>query len=1457
MANLEAEPQGASFALNSHATALCFIPPESEWAPVDRLRTLYDKASRKWPPHVNLIYPFVQPESLDAASRSIQSFLGPAEQGPIDISLDTAGVFNQRYEKTLFLRDGRGDDSCADTLRQLRSGIVKALRGSDASKGKDDDAESRNFRMHMTVAQSNSSNSSTSAGSSTRVVETETDDANSTSTPSDTLAHAHRFLLHKVERVPPVTWQADRLHILTRERLIKTQGNHSDGEAIATSSQMRLWGVIHLADGRIEKLGEPVAFYDGLPFDGDKTLGGEVDLDDASSSSGDSKEELPTFQAVTFVPEDNEWMRCSDEHHLYTALPSVSSTPGSLSVATYNVLAEFEWPPVEDRYPLLINNILATNAAADVLVLQEVSDHFLTALLSDANVRMAYPFVSHGPPDQEDMEPLPSLLNMVVLSRRPFAWSWLGFHRAHKGALVARFDRTDDGDDDDEDDEDAEYGKRYGLVLATVHLTHGLTNGSVASKRAELQRLFGYLQRNYPSHRSDAVVVAGDLNIHSSSFAINAAIRRKGISAQTARCVETGFDDLCTQYGFVDAFRATRILDNGDEQDKSDEAKHGLRHDNSGIVLHDGEDGATYNPFTNALAARIVGSGLNTRPERFDRILIRDPAAGYASDEDDEDDDFEDAARSRYLIAGYNSFGFPSPHADYSSPASYASDHWGIRCTLEPADADAAEEEQGAVAQALAASRATTQKAEDVVISAAIEKLIVPVHPAHAPAGPLAGGVAVMTALEELNVIPSEDDIEGRKAAFEHLKTILLADENGQLPDPANPGPRQLVVVPVGSYGLGVWTPASDIDCLCIGTFGPQTFFTLAAQRLRAAGVISGGAVKLIRRVRAHTGTMLELEIDGIRTDLQYCGAAVVAETWPAVLVLPPTHPVFALSPQTLSKLKAARDLYYLRKSFPDAKVGGTDADADADAGAGAGADKTASICTSANFQTAHRAIKTWARSRGLYAARFGYLGGIQIALLLARVMKLMQREVDHAEDEEEKMKQEPYTVADILVTFFRHYADFDWKTKMAFDPFFHNQKSPYSPSSREPLAILGYHRPQLNTSMAASVPSVRVLAEELQRAASLLQDGADGSLTWSDFLSGRGSSSILKPPASPSLATKTALPALLPAGPAEFVRAYRTYIKLDLQYWGLSLTRGSAFVGWLESRCVLLLVDLARRLPELNARIWPGRFVEVEEKEGEEDDDEDNDDKTKNEAADDDEIRQYQGTYLVGLDLPATMTREERRIALGTLQSVLAHFEKQIRRGGDGQANTGNFDPQWQWINVSIANRTDLGNIERLRLDDRAWGEHNPGDEESEEDEDDDDDDDDEIVNENGDEEEESSSGEGGGKKGKGGKKNAAKKLPMAVVHRPSAGKFRTAQDVIKRLRWDPHLDRSDFIVGYEDRFLGAREKLLESWKAEQTDEEFIPQHRILYFKRRSDGVVVWDRRTRKDAVFGSGVSA
>jgi len=86
---------------------------------------------------------------------------------------------------------------------------------------------------------------------------------------------------------------------------------------------------------------------------------------------------------------------------------------------------------------------------------------------------------------------------------------------------------------------------------------------------------------------------------------------------------------------------------------------------------------------------------------------------------------------------------------------------------------------------------------------------------------------------------------------------------------------------------------------------------------------------------------------------------------------------------------------------------------------------------------------------------------------------------------------------------------------------------------------------------------------------------------------------------------------------------------------------------------------------------------------------------------------------------------------------------------------------------------------------------------------------------------------------------------------------KMRTAEDVIKRIRWQQELRLEDFSVGYLDRFLGVQEKEFGafSWDDISTVDDYavlaIPKHRIQYFKYR--GNVIWDKASRLDNVFGS----
>lgn len=244
-----------------------------------------------------------------------------------------------------------------------------------------------------------------------------------------------------------------------------------------------------------------------------------------------------------------------------------------------------------------------------------------------------------------------------------------------------------------------------------------------------------------------------------------------------------------------------------------------------------------------------------------------------------------------------------------------------------------------------------------------------------------------------------------------------------------------------------------------------------------------------------------------------------------------------------------------------------------------------------------------------------------------------------------------------------------------------------------------------------------------------------------------------------------------------------------------------------------LILPDIHKTLADLEVRIWPARFTDSATAEG----------------------GDYHGCYLIGLsrDSKATQSNghENKLVTKQSLEKVLDRFLTQLK------TDERNYDANTCWIDVSLAKPSD---IKSLRLDDREWGDYVVEAEPDSDDEEDIEDVSDENVEP---------------------MKRTIPQRPKPTATPLSSSKLRPAADVLHRLRWDPNLDPADYIIGYEDRFLGARETGLEKWKTEQTDDEFIPQHRILYFKKKGGddgkGEVVWERVTRIDKVFGSGAGA
>ncbi|KAF2258557.1 hypothetical protein CC78DRAFT_526146 [Lojkania enalia] len=1220
MACTERNVYSTSIATNSYETALCIIPPVEHCHNVDRLRLLYDKGYGKWPPHINLIYPFVAPENLPRAKERIEARLAAElDTSSVNINLDESACFAHRSNSTICLRES--DSLEASSLHGLRSKVLGAL-----------DQRPTASKFHLTVGQS-----------------------------VDKTLSSVQFLLSKAKLIPRLDFEVLLLAILIREPI---PGNEK------SESRMRLWGQIQLSGESPATLSEFWLGEESVVNARDDDLdhpNGEISVKNSAISHFNLGIQPGT--TYKYEPDIMQWVSC-------LCSPNDEAKSALLNVTSYNVLVDSEYPPARDRDSLLQNTILSGPASSDILLLQEVSDDFLSYLLTQPEVQRRYPFASHGPPSQSDIWPLPSLRNIVVLSKWPFSWEFVPFRRRHKGAVVARFDGV----------AKSHSGESVSLVVAGIHLTCGLTDGSVASKKVQLHTLQSYLKWKYPI---SPWIVAGDFNITTSTYTIETALKNKLITQQTAKTLST-MEMIIKEAGMLDAWAVARVeaadLTTGDTRFDFED-------------LFEGEDGATFDPRNNKLAAATSGTS-NNRPQRYDRILVK--------------------PQGLLRINQFNNFGLPESHDGVQV---VPSDHLGIRASMKLLSCTENDS---------AATEDTVQKYN--------------VHSKQASQA-LCEFSALTSALAAHGMLPTDEESRGRKEVFSLVKEVLLgssSDKESAISD------IPMVIVPVGSYAIGTWTSTSDIDCLCIGSISPKTFFKLARQRIHRAQT---QGIRLLRKVEANTGTMFELSVNGVSIDLQYCAATRIVEKWSEFHNLHHSDPVFNLPILSLRKLKPYRDIIYIQRTLPSAFV----------------------------FRLAYRCIKLWALRRGIYSSKFGYVGGIHLTLMLSIIHKRLAHDGGSV------------TAVDLITTFFHYYANFDWKNDILYDPFFHQKTPRYYRSAREPMVILGFHAPNANIAHTMTVPGLKTLVKEFELADQhLSQEG----MTWEKFLNGNTVSDIVDSQV---------------FSPSDFLTSQDSFVKIKLQYWSPSLGKGRGLLGWVESRCLLLVLDIHKALSGIEVRIWPARFTDAKATDAETD---------------------YHGCYLIGLskdegsDLFAT--KDDRLAARQTLDRCFERFLDQLHA-------VDNYDPNTCWMGISLVRPSEVRN---LRIDDREWGDYVLDIEPDSDDEDAADD----LSNDN----EEIS---------------VPRKLPERLAPPKSApvssNKLRPASDILNRLRWDPSLNPSDYIVGYEDRFLGAKETTLKKWRTEQTDDEFIPQHRILYFKRRNDGVVVWERRTRIDLVFGSGASA
>lgn len=129
--------------------------------------------------------------------------------------------------------------------------------------------------------------------------------------------------------------------------------------------------------------------------------------------------------------------------------------------------------------------------------------------------------------------------------------------------------------------------------------------------------------------------------------------------------------------------------------------------------------------------------------------------------------------------------------------------------------------------------------------------------------------------LHQRGMTPTEDDISQYEKAFAKFSRILLGEEVQLLRSGDGPVTYawsgrgvSLTIAPIGSYALNVWENTSDIDCLCVGSCSSNTFYSMARQRLRRE---ADQGPKILLADKSGSGSMFEVEIQGVKLNLQYC----------------------------------------------------------------------------------------------------------------------------------------------------------------------------------------------------------------------------------------------------------------------------------------------------------------------------------------------------------------------------------------------------------------------------------------------------------------------------------------------------------------------------------------------------------------------------------------------------------
>ncbi|XP_067941803.1 poly(A) polymerase type 3-like [Watersipora subatra] len=258
-----------------------------------------------------------------------------------------------------------------------------------------------------------------------------------------------------------------------------------------------------------------------------------------------------------------------------------------------------------------------------------------------------------------------------------------------------------------------------------------------------------------------------------------------------------------------------------------------------------------------------------------------------------------------------------------------------------------------------------------------------------------------------------------------------------------------------GSYRLGVQTKGADIDTLCVGPrhIEHRDFFDTFYAKLSACP-----NVKSLHAVEEAFVPVIKMTFDGIELDMLY--ARLANPSIPEDLTLQDSKILKNLETKCVRSLNGCRVTDEILRQVPSQE----------------------------NFRLTLRAVKLWAKRKGIYSNVLGFLGGVSWAMLVARVCQLYP----HAEP------------SILLLKFFFIWSTWEWpKPVLLKDPEETDLKYPVwdprvNPSDRFHLMpIITPSYPQQNSTFNVTRSTLDVMISEFKEGVATMEKILSNKCNW------------------------------------------------------------------------------------------------------------------------------------------------------------------------------------------------------------------------------------------------------------------------------------------------------------------------------------------------------------------------